>query len=63
MAAVLTAYLAHLAVGGDPVSAPWRAIAIAGLVAVIPVVLRWLDSSDTAFGRGYALDQSEALED
>ena len=51
-AAVLTAYLAHLASGGDPVSAPWQAIIIAGIVAVGPVILQWLSPNETAFGRG-----------
>ncbi len=30
----------------------WRAIGFAGLAAVLPVILRWLDSSDPAYGRG-----------
>lgn len=63
VAAVVTAYLAHLTAGGDPVSAPWRAIAIAGLVAVLPVVLRWLDPNDKAIGPVVSPADSEELID
>lgn len=31
-------------------------IGIAGLVAVLPVIIRWLDKTDKAFGRGYGTD-------
>jgi len=30
----------------------WRAIGFAGLAAVLPVILRWLDAGDPAYGRG-----------
>lgn len=44
VAATLTLYLT----GERDFSALWAA----GVAAVIPPILRWLDSSDTAFGRG-----------
>lgn len=30
----------------------WQGILIAGLVSVIPVVINWLNPSDTRYGRG-----------
>jgi hypothetical protein len=32
--------------------ADWRDIAAAGMAAVLPPLLRWLNPSDPAFGRG-----------
>ena len=30
----------------------WRALLFAGLTAVLPVIINWLDTSDTRYGRG-----------
>ena len=30
----------------------WRALLFAGLAAVLPVVINWLDPSDIRYGRG-----------
>lgn len=53
-ASVLTAFLMILtATQALPTSAEaWQGILIAGLVAVIPVIINWLDPSDTRYGRG-----------
>ena len=51
LSAVLTYVLAGLAAG---TSLDWRAVGIAGAVAVLPVVIRWLDTTDPKYGRGYA---------
>lgn len=32
----------------------WREMAAAGVAAILPPLLRWLDPSDPAFGRGSA---------
>jgi hypothetical protein len=32
--------------------ADWRDVAAAGMAAVLPPLLRWLNPSDAAFGRG-----------
>jgi hypothetical protein len=50
LAAALTYLLAAL-VNGDPVA--WNAIAIAGAVAVLPVVINWLNPADPRYGKGY----------
>ena len=63
VAAILTAYLTHLSAGGDPVSAPWRAFAIAGIVAVGPMVLRWLNPNDPVYGRGAKAPIEDAASD
>lgn len=47
MAAFLTYLLATLSNGG---SVDWSAAFIAALVAVLPVVIRYFDDSDPAFG-------------
>jgi hypothetical protein len=30
----------------------WRALLFAGLAAVLPVIINWLDPTDTRYGRG-----------
>ena len=50
LSAVLTYVLAGLASGTPLV---WQAVLIAGAVAVLPVIIRWLDASDPKYGRGY----------
>lgn len=50
LATALTAVLADLATDG--VALDWTAYAIAGLVAVLPVIIAWLNPSDTRFGTG-----------
>ncbi len=30
----------------------WRALLFAGLAAVLPVIINWLDPNDTRYGRG-----------
>lgn len=42
---VLAALLADTALA-------WQALLIAGVVAVLPVIINWLDTSDTRYGRG-----------
>lgn len=44
VAAALTSYVA----GANS----WQDMARAGIIAVIPPLLRWLNPRDTAFGRG-----------
>lgn len=44
LAAVLTLWLAGVT--------DWRELAAAGLAAVVPPLLRWLNPKDQAFGRG-----------
>lgn len=53
-ASVLTAFLTILtATQALPTSAEaWTGILIAGLVAVIPVIINWLNPNDTRYGRG-----------
>lgn len=50
LAAALTYVLAAL-VNGDTLE--WNAVAIAGLVAALPVVINWLNANDPRYGRGY----------
>lgn len=50
LSAVLTYVLAGLASGTPLV---WQAVGIAGAVAVLPVIIRWLDQTDPKYGRGY----------
>lgn len=49
ISAVLSAYLITLT-DGD-LSLDWRALLIAGLVSLLPVVINWLDTSDPRYGR------------
>jgi hypothetical protein len=52
LAALITATLVDIADGGlDGIN--WEAILIAGIVAVGPVVVNWLNSRDPRYGRGY----------
>lgn len=53
-ASVLTAFLAILtSTQALPTSAEaWQGILIAGLVAVIPVVINWFNVNDHRYGRG-----------
>jgi hypothetical protein len=52
LAAFITATLVDIADGGlDGIN--WEAILIAGIVAVGPVVVRWLNVKDPMYGRGY----------
>lgn len=39
----------------------WQAVLVAGLVAVLPVIINWLDSGDPRYGRGFL--PAEALAD
>jgi ABC-type maltose transport system permease subunit len=49
LSTALTALLADLATDG--VTLDWKAYAIAGVVALLPVVIAWLNASDPRFGR------------
>ena len=53
-ASVLTAFFAILtATQALPTSGEaWMGILIAGLIAVIPVIINWLNPNDTRYGRG-----------
>ncbi len=53
-ASVLTAFLTIVtATQALPTNVEaWTGILIAGLVAVIPVIINWLDPNDTRYGRG-----------
>jgi hypothetical protein len=52
LAAFLTATLVDIADGGlDSIN--WKAILIAGIVAVGPVIVNWLNAGDPRYGRGY----------
>lgn len=53
-ASVLTAFLTILtATQALPTSAEaWTGILIAGLVAVLPVIINWFNVNDTRYGRG-----------
>jgi hypothetical protein len=52
LAAFITATLVDIANGGlDGIN--WEAILIAGIVAVGPVVVNWLNAGDPRYGRGY----------
>jgi hypothetical protein len=52
LAAFITATLVDIADGGlDGIN--WEAVLIAGIVAVGPVVVRWLNANDPMYGRGY----------
>ena len=52
LAAFITATLVDIADGGlDGIN--WEAILIAGLVAVGPVVVNWLNVADPRYGKGY----------
>lgn len=55
LAAVLTAWLAGLTSGG---AIDWRALLIAGAVAVLPVIINWLNPNDNRYGRGYGSDDA-----
>jgi hypothetical protein len=35
----------------------WQAVLVAGLVAVLPVIINWLDAGDPRYGRGYTGEQ------
>jgi hypothetical protein len=50
LATALTALLADLAV--EDVALDWKAYAIAGAVAVLPVIIAWLNPADARFGTG-----------
>jgi hypothetical protein len=54
LSAVLTYVLAGLAAG---TSLDWKAVGIAGAVAVLPVIINWLNASDTRYGKGYVPTQ------
>ena len=59
LAAFITAALVDIADGGlDGIN--WEAILIAGLVAVGPVVVRWLNPRDVMYGRGYVAPEAPA---
>ena len=49
-AAVLTYVLTGLAAG---TALDWRAVLVAGLVAVLPVIINWLSPNDPRYGNGY----------
>lgn len=49
-ATVLTVWLADLT--SDGLTFDWKAYAIAGLVAVLPIVIAWLNPADPRFGQG-----------
>jgi ABC-type maltose transport system permease subunit len=49
LSTALTALLADLATDG--VTLDWKAYAIAGVVALLPVVIAWLNAADPRFGR------------
>ena len=52
LAAFITATLVDIANGGlDGIN--WEAILISGIVAVGPVVIRWLNPADPMYGKGY----------
>lgn len=53
LAAFITATLADIVDGGLN-SVDWETVLIAGLVAVGPVIINWLNPSDPRYGRGYA---------
>jgi hypothetical protein len=50
LSAILTYVLAGLAAD---TTLEWQAILIAGAVAVLPVVINWLNAGDPRYGRGY----------
>ena len=53
LSAALASFLTILVTIGDvPDGAGWKGIAIAGLIAVIPVIRNFLDSSYPGYGRG-----------
>ena len=54
VSAVITAFLAVLVSTGDfPTDGTgWKAIGIAGLLSVLPVIRNFLDSSYTGYGKG-----------
>lgn len=54
LASALTAFLTILtATQALPTSTEaWTGILIAGLLAVVPVVINWLDPNDPRYGRG-----------
>lgn len=47
-ATALTVYLADLA--SDGVAVDWKGYAIAGLVAILPIVIAYLNPADPRFG-------------
>lgn len=49
-AAILTYVLTGLAAG---TALDWRAVLVAGLVAVLPVIINWLNANDPRYGVGY----------
>jgi ABC-type maltose transport system permease subunit len=52
LATALTALLTDLA--SNSVSLDWKAYAIAGVVAVLPIIIAFLNAADTRYGRGSA---------
>ncbi len=50
LSAILTYVLAGLAAD---TALEWQAILIAGAVAVLPVIINWLNVNDPRYGRGY----------
>lgn len=50
LSACLTVVLVALT-QGTPLA--WQAVLVAGLVAVLPVVINWLDEGDPRYGKGY----------
>jgi ABC-type anion transport system duplicated permease subunit len=50
LAAALTYLLSGL-VAGTPLA--WQAVLIAGVMALLPVVINWLNAADTRYGKGY----------
>lgn len=45
------AYILNALIEQDALSV--RGVAIAGLVAMLPIVINWLNPADTRYGRGY----------
>lgn len=56
LAAFITATLADIVEDGSLNDIGWQAIIIAGIVAVGPVIVRWLNANDPMYGRGYEGD-------
>lgn len=52
LATALTAVFAIGKLPFDFTASDWRAVANAIWIAVIPVLIRWLNPNDPAFGRG-----------
>jgi hypothetical protein len=51
VSAVLGAWLADLAGVASVEFSNWEAWVTAGIIAVLPVVINWLNGSDTRYGR------------